>query len=614
MRARLTIVRGEGSPKTWELDAGRPASIGRSHHNHVVLQDDRASRQHARIYFENGQWYLRDNGTLNGTRVNAVLIDRPVILRDGHEIDIADIGLRFNVIDGGGDTAENEPLHAVSVPLPPGPAGGESCVTPLQADELAVLHEFMNNSAETTEPRSVIQYALKTLLGHLRATVTGFMGLDQDNNLLPRVIMPDLARVDIVLSRQMIERVQQEGKTIWLKAARPGELDESESLMPFIDAVCVPLKSEGAPFGALHVYRSSKPFHEREVRFCEMIAGYVSNSLARARKFRSLAAENVRLRRGAPVSETIVGDSTAIQRLQQMIAKAAACPSTVLIHGETGAGKELVANALHLKSPRHRGPFVVANCGAIVPTLLESELFGHCEGSFSGATKYHPGLFEQADEGTLFLDEIGDMSLDCQVKVLRAIEGKGFRPVGGTGDVHVDVRVVAASHKDLTKEVRAGRFRQDLFFRLQVIYLSVPPLREHRDDIPALVERFLDKFAIDTGKRKTLTPAAIQCLQEHSWPGNVRELRTVLESAVMLTESLEIDADDLRLHASPLADQPVSLKLVDVEAWAIREALKRTKNNVSAAARVLDISRESLSQRIKKYQIPRGGEEENGHG
>jgi Nif-specific regulatory protein len=339
-----------------------------------------------------------------------------------------------------------------------------------------------------------------------------------------------------------------------------------------------------------------------------MVAGYVTNSLARSRKFRSLAAENVRLRRRAPVSESIIGNSPPILQLQQMIARAAAVPSTVLIHGETGAGKELVANALHLQSPRRGGPFVVANCGAIVPSLLESELFGHCEGSFSGATKYHPGLFEQADEGTLFLDEIGDMSLDCQVKVLRAIEGKGFRAVGGTNDVHVDVRVVAASHKDLAKEVRAGRFRQDLFYRLRVIYLTVPALREHREDIPLLVERFLEKFANDSGRRKRLTPAAWQRLQEHEWPGNVRELRTVIESAVMLTEGPEIDAEDLRLH-STVIDQPMSLRLEDVEAWAIREALKRTKGNISAAARMLGISRETLSQKIKKYQIPREGEE-----
>jgi DNA-binding NtrC family response regulator len=603
MRALLTIVRGEGSPRICELDPARPVSVGRSRDNHVVLQDDRASRQHARLYFEQGQWYLRDNGTLNGTRVGAVAIAEPVPLADGQEFEIADMLLRFNLLANGASTAPQ--------PAPPMLKVDEddSCPTPWYADELAVLHTFMTRSAESDEARPVIEHALKTVLEHTRSTLVGFLSLDQDNNPLPRVILPELARVDLVLSRHLIQRVQEEGKTVWLKAIRPGELDGSESLAPFTDAVCVPLKAEGAPFATLHVYRANLWFNDREVRFCELIAGHAANLLGRLRKFRSLEAENTRLRRRAQVSEELIGDSAAIRQLEAMIDKAASCSSTVLVQGETGAGKELVASALHRRSQRRHGPFVVANCGAIAANLLESELFGHCEGSFSGATKYHPGFFEQADEGTLFLDEVGDMTLDCQVKVLRAIEGKGFRPVGGTRDVQVDVRVVAASHKDLAREVRAGRFRQDLFFRLRVIYLTVPPLRDHLDDLPALVERFLGKFAGETGKRKHLTEAAMERLRGYNWPGNVRELRTVLESAVMLTDGPEIDVDDLWLHGATVSEnQPMSLKLDDVEAWAIREALKQTKGNVSAAARVLAISRETLSQKIKKYGISKDGE------
>jgi Nif-specific regulatory protein len=589
MRALLTIVRGEGTPRSCELDPERPITVGRSRENTIVVQDERASRQHVCIYFDNAHWFLRDNDTLNGTRIGSAAIDRPVALRDGLEFDIADVRLRFNLVGEGGGPADSSP-------------------TPWHADELAVLYDFMSRSAETTELREVIQQALHTILRQTRATVTGLMGLDQDNNLLPRIILPELARVDIVLSRQLIQRVQKEGKTIWLKATRPGELDESESLLPFTDAICVPLKAEGAPFGALHVYRSVTPFDEREVRFCEMIASYAANALARLRKFRSLEAENTRLRRRAPLSDELIGESKAIEQLKQLIGKAASCPSTVLIYGETGAGKELVAHALHRHSDRHGGPFVVANCGAIAPTLLEAELFGYVQGAFTGADRYHAGFFEQADEGTLFLDEVGDMSLDCQVKMLRALEARSIRPVGGPKEVKVDVRVIAASHRDLTREVRAGRFRQDLFYRLRVICLTVPALRDHIDDLPALVEKFLDKFAADTGRRKQLTPAAMQRLREYAWPGNVRELRTVLESAVMLTDAAEIDSDDLWLQGSTATDQPVSLKLDDVEAWAIREALKRHKGNVSATSRTLGISRETLSQKIKKYQIPKDGD------
>jgi Nif-specific regulatory protein len=603
MHANLTIVAGEGTPRALDLDAAQAVTVGRSRDNNIILHDDRASRQHARIYFQEGRWFLRDNGTLNGTRIGGRKIEGAVPLSDGQDIEIATVRLRFHL----GDTSPM--LQETPPAIDKVDKVEESSVTPWHADELAVFHDFMTRSAECDDPREVVELALNTLLQHTRAAVTGFLSLDEHNNPLPRVVRPELARVDIVLSRQILQRVQKDGKTVWLKATLPGEFDESESLMPFTDAICVPLKAEGAPFATLHVYRSKAPFIDREVRFTEMIAGHMANLLGRLRKFRSLEAENSRLRRQTQVSAELIGDSPALVQLKQLIGRAAACNSTVLIQGETGAGKELVASALHRLSARNNGPFVVANCGAIAPSLLEAELFGHTAGAFTGAEGYRPGLFEQADEGTLFLDEVGDMSLDCQVKVLRAIEGKGFRPVGGTKDVHIDVRVVAASHKDLAREVHSRRFRQDLFYRLRVICLVAPPLREHIDDLPALVDRFLDRFAAETGRRKRLSASALQRLSAYAWPGNVRELRTVLESAVMLTDGDEIGADDLWLQGATAADQPVSLKLDDVEAWAIREALKQTRGNVSAASRTLGISRECLSQKIKKYGIPRDGEE-----
>jgi Nif-specific regulatory protein len=240
---------------------------------------------------------------------------------------------------------------------------------------------------------------------------------------------------------------------------------------------------------------------------------------------------------------------------------------------------------------------------------LEAELFGYVRGAFTGADRNHQGFFEQADEGTLFLDEIGDMTLDCQVKVLRALEAKTIRPVGGAKEVNVDVRVIAASHKDLAREMKAGRFREDLFYRLRVICLTVPPLRQHAEDVPVLAERLLAKFASDTGRRKRLSAAALARLRDYSWPGNVRELRTVLECAVMMTDPDQIDTGDLWLQGSHPPDQPLSLRLEDLEAWAIGEALKRHKGNITAAARTLGISRETLAQKIKKYNISRGGDE-----
>jgi Nif-specific regulatory protein len=611
MRARLVILRGEGVPPVLELDPSRPISLGRSRDNDLVLHDEHASRQHARIYCQDDQWILRDCGTRNGTRVNAARVENEVTLLDGHEIEIADMRLRFSLLGGNGFEADPVPAQDEAGPETPGCDGLPLFDTPLQQDELTVLHDFMTAAITESSPCGIVQRMLSTVCRQTRATVAGFLSLDEEQPL-PKMVHPELARVDYALSRQLTQRVQKEHRAAWLKGGIPN-FEESESLLPFQDAVCVPLKAEGAPLGALHVYKSGGFFTERDVRFCKVVAGYAATALARLRTCRSLEAENSRLRVHAPVSDQIIGTSPAIEQLLAMIAKAAPVRSTVLIHGETGAGKELVALALHRNSPRRRGPLVVANCGAIPPTLLESELFGHEKGAFTGADAARPGLFRQADDGTLFLDEVGDMTLACQVKLLRVIEGMGFRPVGGVRDVRCDVRVIAATHKDLAQEVRAGKFRQDLYFRLRVIYIPVPPLREHREDIPALIDHFLNRVAADCGKRKRIAPAALKRLQEYAWPGNVRELRTVIESAALMSDGDTIEERDLWLQDVPMAtDQPGSLNLEQLEAWAILQALRKTKGNVSHAARILGIARETLILKMKKYEISK--EEWNGGG
>ncbi len=617
MHARLVILRGEATPLAIELEPDCPITLGRSRDNTVILHDEHASRHHARIYHNNGTWLIRDCGTRNGTRVDSARILTEAALRDGYLIDIADMRLRFEIRNP--DCAPDRPLPALlehGTPLPPnrtlaeaghnGPNGlPDSGHTTLLADELAALHEFMTTAVKETDAGEVIRRALFVVAKHTRATVAGFLCLDEEEPL-PKLVYPQKAKVDFALSRQLTQRVQESGHGVWLKAG-VADLEESDSLMPFLDAVCVPLMADETPLGALHMYCSGRYFSERQFRFCEVLAGYAANSLARLRLCRSLQAENERLRARVPASDQIVGTSAAIQQLHQLISRAAPCRSTVLVQGETGAGKDLVALAVHRQSPRRNGPLVVANCSAIAPTLLEAELFGHTKGSFSGAIADRPGLFEQADDGTLFLDEIGDMTADCQAKVLRVLDGKGFRRVGGTEELTSNVRLIAATHKDLAKEVRAGRFRQDLYYRLCVLVVHVPPLREHREDIPALVEHFLDRFAPECGQRKKVSEAALRRLVEYSWPGNVRELRTVMENAIMMSDGNAIEVHDLRLHDEPVsgADLPLSLNLEHVEAWAIKQALTRTRGNVSRAARILGVARETLATKLKKYGINR---------
>jgi Nif-specific regulatory protein len=252
---------------------------------------------------------------------------------------------------------------------------------------------------------------------------------------------------------------------------------------------------------------------------------------------------------------------------------------------------------------------VVVNCAAIAPTLLEAELFGYRKGAFSGADRDYPGLFERADEGTLFLDEVGELSLECQAKLLRVVEGKPFRPVGGTTDVKVDVRVIAATHRNLEQEVKGGRFRQDLFYRLRVINIKVPPLREHLDDVPELARFFLERLSVQCHRSFRLSPAALKALQNFGWPGNVRQLRAVLESAAVMGESDVIDSADLPLATVPEpatdTELPPSLDVDEIETWAIRRALKQTGGNVSQAARLLGMSRDTLHTKLKKKGIDR---------
>jgi Nif-specific regulatory protein len=604
MRARLIIEEGHGTPSACDLDQDHPVSLGRSHENQIVLHDEHASRWHARISWEEGRWILRDLNTRNGTRVNGVRIGAQAVLADDQAIGIGDIRLRF-VLDG----AENAcitPSQAVGAFPPPieltgDPGSSESTI--LLPDELTALYTFMADSVEQSDPQPLVERALQTIVQQTRATLAGFLSLDPDNPL-PKKVVPEMARVDVQLSRQLTQKVQREGRAVWLQSEMR-ETPESDSLMAFNDALCVPLRAEDTPLGALHVYKCGHSFTERDLHFCEILGGHLAGCLRLLRVRRTLEAENSRLRGHALSGDQLIGDSAAMRQVRRLIALAADRPSTVLILGESGVGKELVAQALHNQSPRRKGPFVAVNCAAITETLLEAELFGFRKGAFTGAEQDHPGLFQQADEGTLFLDEIGELSPEFQAKLLRVLEGKGFRPVGASTEIHVDVRVVAATHRNLEEAVREGRFRQDLYFRLRVIPIPIPPLREHAEDIPALVDYFLDKLAVEWRRRVRLTEGVLKRLQRYTWPGNVRQLRMVLEGAVAVSEGNLLNIRDVPLPEELSAGHPPSLNLEDLEAWAIRLALRQSGGTVAQAARLLGIARDTMINKMRRLEIDR---------
>lgn len=332
-------------------------------------------------------------------------------------------------------------------------------------------------------------------------------------------------------------------------------------------------------------------------------------SSSKALALGNLERENKDLKENLNRRWRLIGESEKMRSLRSQIEIAARSSSRVLITGESGSGKELVARLLHGLSNRASKPFIEVNCAAIPQELIESEMFGHEKGSFTGAFERKKGKFELADGGTLFLDEIGDMSLQTQAKVLRVIETQEFQRVGGSANIKVDVRIVAATNKDLPTEVRKGNFREDLFFRLNVIPISVPPLRERKEDIPLLVDYFIKTISEEYGQRpKKITPEAIRMLQNHEWPGNVRELRNTLERLLIMTQSAVITEKDISLGRGVDVAGYFSFRTLReardaFEKDFITRKLQENNWNISKTAEQLDIERSNLHRKIKAYNI-----------
>jgi len=353
----------------------------------------------------------------------------------------------------------------------------------------------------------------------------------------------------------------------------------------------------------------------------------INTVIGRALEKRALVEDNLALRdqlAGRARLAQLLGKSRAMQKVFELITKIHSVKTSVLITGESGTGKELVARALHSEGARAKAPFVAVNCGAIPEELMESELFGHRRGAFTGAVADKPGMFQQADAGTLFLDEIGELSLGLQVKLLRALQERKVKPVGATEETEVDVRVIAATNRDLETEVSRGAFRADLYYRLNVIELRLPPLRHRREDIPLLAEHFLRRFAAEHRRPSRMSPEAMRRLESYEFPGNVRELENIIERAVALSSSTTIGASDLPEVKTPriATPQPPSALPADgidldqlvsdyERMWVVR-ALEQTSGIRKRAAALLGISFRSLRYRLEKLGIEKGDEEDGG--
>ncbi len=415
--------------------------------------------------------------------------------------------------------------------------------------------------------------------------------------------------------REAIERARAREYAIYFVDLKmPGGLDGIETMMEIrklqADASVIIITAYATVDTAITAMKEGaqeyvvKPCHPQEI----------SLLVERIIRVKNLQRENAILRRKLSRQyrfHDLVSKSPRMVDIFDLVRDVASQRSTVLIQGESGTGKELVARAIHFSGDRGAGPFVAVSCAALAETLLESELFGHEKGSFTGAVAQRKGKFELAEGGTIFLDEIGDVSPKLQADLLRVLQERRFFRVGGTTEIEVDVRVIAATHRDLAAEVHEGRFRDDLYYRLNVINIRIPPLRERREDIPLLAQEFLDRLSHELGRAVSgISDEALRLLMDHDWPGNVRELENAVERALVTCKSGVLTADDLAfLRAAPAPaaglSMPAGLSLQELEKQYIAATLQRLEGNVKATADALGIDRSTLYEKIKRYEIPR---------
>ena len=592
------------------LDADAESQIGRGLECDIVLTDPLCSRVHAIVGCQNGRWTVRDADSRNGLYVNGQKVD-DAALTTGCRIRLGSTEFTFHQsaapppADSEGELKITQTIVKDQAVNPD--STGNIAVRALndsrQARELLLLYQLSIKLLGCADPEEVVRIALELLHEHVTASVVGFLWMNETGQLKAKFVVPEEAADQVRLSDSLTELVCQQGHAVWIANQR--ESSDADSLQHFADALCIPLLNEGTLRGAIHVYRDQGRFTQSEFDFSVSVANILVVALVRARRQTSLEADLQQLAAKSPGYDEMLGQCEAMVELKSKISRLARATGCVLVSGQSGTGKELVARAIQRASPRADQPILSVNCAAIPRELVESQLFGHKAGSFTGADRDHIGFFQQADLGTLFLDEVGELPLDGQAKLLRILEGHPFLPVGSSTEVSVDVRVIAATNKDLEAYVGEKKFREDLYYRLSVFQLHLPPLRQRGDDIGLLIDAFLDHYRRQHGRPGLkLSDAARQRLLTYHWPGNVRQLRNVIDSAVVLADGDQIQPGDLGLRDVGGADLD-TLKITDWEQKLIGEALKRTQGNVVEAAKLLGIGRATLYRKMDEFQIER---------
>ncbi len=606
-------------------------SVGRDSSNQLWVADPALSRRHCLLVQDGGQFSIRDLGSRNGTLVNGVPVEQQQI-RHGDQIFIGDSVLIF-LIEEGGSHFDRNPVEFADTTAFDG--------SPLLLRAEDSLYLRPDKVVASLPPTARWARDLNSLL----KIATGIGGIrDQDSlqwqllgfifDVVPAergaVLLGDrpeeftsTAAWDRVrgpghpvrVSRAVVERVLRDRVGLVV-----GDVSGNEALrqiktlaeLKVSCLLCVPLMAAGKVLGAIYVdsCNPAAKFDENHLQVMAAVAGIASLAFENVRHWEQLRLENQELRAEIELEHNMVGTSPGMRKVFEFIRRVAPTDSTVLVQGESGTGKELVAHAIHRNSPRANRPFVAINCAAIAETLMESELFGHEKGAFTGAASQKKGKVEVAEGGTLFLDEIGELAPGLQAKLLRVLQEREFERLGGTHPIKLDVRLIAATNRSLPEAVKAGTFRNDLYYRLNVVTLTVPALRERREDIPLLSNYFVAKASRKCNMRiKSLAPETLACLMQCDWPGNVRELENALERALVLGSTDSILPDDLPeaiLEAgstAPASTDRYHGTIKEAKKQLVLQALQQANGSYIEAAKALGMHPNSLLRLIRNLEL-----------
>ncbi len=628
----IVVRRDDGYGDVIPLQAGQRYTFGRANTNRIVLKDELASREHAEVFFAENRWRLRDLKSLNGTRLNQMALQGEKELVSSDEFQIGRSKYLFVEhieelpsvpLQGPADALAIRKRMSNSRFLTPHPEDAPPETTTTYdasmrrklSHDLAQLYHLGLEMGNATQYEELCEVVLDGLLQGVSAEVGAILTLKEGRSLEVTAVRPSdpAQRPYSPVSEFVTNEVMSSREAVLAEnVGRNKYLSQRESLTQLgaTSLICAPVMHESKILALIHLYCTDpmRSLSTDDLEFTVAVAKHMGIVVAQMQRQDLLSLENRELRDQLRVESELVGTSSAMRGVLDQIARVGPTNATVLVRGESGSGKELVARAIHQASLRKLGPMVCLNCAAITETLLESELFGHERGAFTGATDKKIGKFEAAHQGTIFLDEIGEMAVNTQAKLLRILEGHPFERVGGSTPIRVDVRVVAATNQPLEKAIQEGKFRKDLFYRLQVVQITVPPLRDRKSDVPLLAEHFLKRFVRETGRKlRGFAPGALEKMQQYDWPGNIRELRNVVERAVALGRGPILDLGDIWLssleapHTASDVYQPISIE--EMEKRHILATLDHTEWNKSQAATILQIERSTLDRKIKAYNI-----------